>query len=65
MIPLDITDEVVLRRTLEEIEARLPLQEVQVSPVDKLAYDADLATTVAKVNELVDGLNALSNALRL
>ncbi len=65
MIPLDITDEVVLRRTLEDIEARLPLQEVQVSPVDKLAYDADLATTVAKVNELVDGLNALSNALRL
>jgi len=65
MIPLDITDEVVLRRTLEDIEARLPLQEVQVSPVDKLAYDADLATTVAKVNELVDGLNALSDALRL
>ncbi len=63
MIPLNIDDPVVLRRTLEELEAKIIVVATPISPVNKLPVDADLATSVLKVNELIDGFNAVVVAL--
>ncbi len=63
MIPLNIDDPVVLRRTLEELEAKIIVVATPISPVNKLPVDADLTTSVLKVNELIDGFNAVVVAL--
>ena len=65
MIPLNLDDQVVLRRTLEEMEARIPIRHNPVSPIEELALDADLATVLAKTNEVVQGFNALVTELGL
>ena len=59
MIPLDLSDPTVLRRTLEELETRLIVVATPISSVTKLAPAATLEEAVAKINELVDGHNAV------
>lgn len=59
MIPLSIDEPNVLRRTLEELESKLIIVATPISPVDKLPTDADLATTIARVNEVIEGFNAV------
>ncbi len=63
MIPLDIDDPVVLRRTLEEIEASIPNLKDAAGTITILAESADLVTVIDKVNELVGTVNLLSAAL--
>jgi len=63
MIPLDIQDPVVLRRTLEELESKIIVVATPISTINKLHPDADLATAVLKINEIVDGFNAVVVAL--
>ena len=63
MIPLSIDDPVVLRRTLEELEAKIIIVATPISPINKIHPDADLATAVLKINEIVDGFNAVVVAL--
>jgi len=63
MIPLNLDNEVVLRRTLEELEAKIIVVATPISPVNRLHPDADLATAVLKINELINGFNAVVVAL--
>ncbi len=63
MIPLDIDDPVVLRRTLEEIEASIPNLKDTTGTITILAESADLVMVIDKVNELVGTVNLLSAAL--
>ena len=59
MIPLDLSNPVILRRTLEELETRLIIVATPISPIDQLPLDATLEEAVAKINELVSGHNAV------
>ena len=61
MIPLNITDEVVLRRTLEEIEASIPKLEYSLTPIGALEEGATIEEVTFTVNEIVLSLNALIN----
>ena len=63
MIPLNINDPVVLRRTLEELESKIIIVATPISPVNKLNPGATLEEVEAKVNEVVDGFNAVIVAL--
>ncbi len=65
MIPLNIEDPEVLRRTLEELEQKIPSTDKPITPVSRLELTADLATTVAKVNQLVDSLRTIITQLEL
>ena len=63
MIPLDLSNPVILRRTLEELETRLIVVATPISPIDQLPLAATLEEAVAKINELVAGHNATVAAL--
>ena len=63
MIPLNLEDPVILRRTLEEMEAKIIIVATPISPINKIHPDADLVTAVLKINEIVDGFNAVVVAL--
>ncbi len=63
MIPLDIDDPVVLRRTLEEMEASIPKLQESISTIVVLEDTADLAQVIAKVNEGVGTVNLLTSSL--
>jgi len=67
MIPLDITDEVVLRRTLEELEERLPELAEYLQQIDEIVVVSGTPTTIeqltSKVNDIVVVLNAVTTAL--
>ncbi len=63
MIPLDIDDPVVLRRTLEEMEASIPKLQEAIGTIVVLEDTADLAQVIAKVNELVGTVNLLTSSL--
>jgi len=63
MIPLNIDDPVVLRRTLEDMEAKIIVVATPISPINKLNPASTLEVVEAKVNELVDGFNAVVVAL--
>ena len=63
MIPVNIDDPVVLRRTLEDLEAKIIIVATPISPVNKLNPGSTLEVVEAKVNELVDGFNAVVVAL--
>ena len=59
MIPLDITNPVVLRRTLEEMEASIINLDAPITPIEPLDTAADLATVLDKVNDLIVSYNTL------
>ena len=59
MIPLNIEDPEVLRRTLLELEKSVPKFDVALSPITELEDSADIVATVAKVNEVIRSINAL------
>ena len=63
MIPLDIADPVVLRRTLEELEASIPKLSNSIGTINKLDDTADLTEVIHKVNEIAGTVNLLSSAL--
>ncbi len=63
MIPLNIDDPVVLRRTLEDLEAKIIVVATPISPINKLNPGSTLEVVEAKVNEIVDGFNAVVVAL--
>ncbi len=63
MIPLNIEESDVLRRTLEEIEASIPKLDQSAKPVNILEDGSDLATMLDKVNELVGSVNLIILAL--
>ncbi len=63
MIPLDIDDPVVLRRTLEEMEASIPKLQEAIGTIVVLEDTADLAQVIKKVNELVGTVNLLTSSL--
>ncbi len=63
MIPLDIDDPVVLRRTLEEMEASIPKLQESIGTIVVLEDTADLAQVIKKVNELVGTVNLLTSSL--
>jgi len=63
MIPLDIADPVVLRRTLEELEASIPKLANSIGTINKLDDTADLTEVIHKVNEIAGTVNLLSFAL--
>lgn len=63
MIPPNLGNLDILRRVLLDLDNRTIDVEVPISTADKLAADADLATTVKKVNELIDILNAVASTL--
>ena len=63
MIPLDITDEVVLRRTLEEIEASIPKLAESTRTTEELASVATSEEIVAHINQLSGNVNLIIAAL--
>ncbi len=65
MIPLNIDDPVVLRRTLEELETRIVILATPITPIDALPVGSTLEETVGKVNEMISGLNAVITTLNL
>jgi len=65
MIPLNIDDAIVLRRTLEELETRIVILPIPITPIDQLPLGSTLEETVDKVNEMISGLNAVITTLNL
>ena len=63
MIPLDITDEEVLRRTLEEIEESIPVLEASTLTVSALPEGATTAEVVLKINQVIGSLDQIIKAL--
>ena len=63
MIPLNVEDPVVLKRTLEEIEATIPKLDDTTRTTTLLDSGADLAAVIAKVNELVGNVNLVITTL--
>jgi len=63
MIPINIDDPVVLRRTLEELETRIAILPTPITPVNTLDDAAVIEEIVLKTNEIVEGLNAVIVAL--
>jgi len=63
MIPLDLSDDTVLRRTLEELEAGIPVLSDSARPLTTLPSGSDLAHIELKVNELVVTINLLIDSL--
>jgi len=59
MIPLNIEDPTVLRRTLEELEASIPVLAQQAKTVTVLEDSATTDEIIVKVNELVGTVNLL------
>lgn len=62
MIPVNIDDIDVLRRSLEDLDSRT-LPPVTVDAVVELPANADVATTVEKTNEVVKSFNRLLGQL--
>ena len=65
MIPMDIDDTTVLRRTLEEIEAQL-LVTPPIAGIEKLTPEVlapTLEEVVVKVNELIGVVNSMSSLI--
>jgi len=58
MIPLNIEDSTVLRRTLEELEASIIVLGTPITPIDKLPLAATSDEVIAKINSVIVGLNA-------
>jgi len=65
MIPLNIDDTIVLRRTLEELELGIIVLTTPITPIDELPLGSTLEETVDKVNEMISGLNAVITTLNL
>jgi len=63
MIPLNIEDPIVLRRTLEEIEEVIPKLDASAQTVDKIEDGADLTTVTAKLNEVIGSIDLIISAL--
>ena len=61
MIPLNITDEVVLRRTLEEIEATIPHLNYTLTTIGILPDRATNDEVVTKTNEIIASINTIIN----
>lgn len=64
MIPVNIDDVDVLRRTLEDMDARIP-EVVTVETIVELPADADILTNVEKTNEVVKAFNRLLGQLEV
>ena len=65
MIPMNIDDKDVLRRTLLELEDKVTIQGAPLSSISKVVLDGanDLQLLANKVNEIGEVLNSLSNIL--
>ncbi|RLA64023.1 MAG: hypothetical protein DRQ78_06400 [Epsilonproteobacteria bacterium] len=63
MIPLNIEDPIVLRRTLEEIEEVIPKLDASAQTVDKIEEGADLTTVTAKLNEVIGSIDLIISSL--
>ncbi|RLG27420.1 hypothetical protein DRO03_12050 [Methanosarcinales archaeon] len=62
MIPLDITNEEVLRRTLEEIEDSIPILEGSTLTVTALPDGATIEEATLKINQLIGSLDQIIKA---
>ncbi len=58
MIPLNLKDETVLRRTLQEISDSIPRLS-EITPVDKVDTPATNEMIVVGLNKAIDAINAL------
>ncbi len=65
MIPTDINDTEVLRRTLEDIESQIVRINVTSSTVNPVKSTATLSEVVDSLNELMGTFNNLVGELRL
>ena len=63
MIPLGIDDPEVLRRTLEELETKIPVLELSAQTILTLDDTATLADLVSKANEQTKTVNAILKSL--
>jgi len=63
MIPLDIDDATVLRRTLEELEARIPLLTDAARPITIVPDGADLEAITLKLNEAIVTINLIIDSM--
>ena len=63
MIPINIDDNDVLRRTLLELEESIPALDIPLTPIEELPVNADVSLTVGKVNEIIRSVNALYTSL--
>jgi len=63
VIPLDITDETVLRRTLEEMENSIPILDASSLTITALPIAADLADTQLKIDQIIGRLDQIIKAL--
>ncbi len=63
MIPINIDDPLVLRRTLEDIEARIIIHDTPLSPVPPLLESDKLGDAIIRINEIADALNLVITRL--
>jgi len=62
MIPLNIDDNTVLRRVLEDIESRLPVDTPMLSNINRINDDPSttIEDLVIKINEIIRVLNTVT-----
>ena len=63
MIPLNLEDEVILRRTLEELDRAIPVLSESARAIVPLLESATLEEINLKVNEAIGTINLLIEAL--
>ena len=63
MIPVNIDDPIVLRRTLEELEALSISIDVQITEVESIKVGSTLADVVTQLNIISTRLNIVISAV--